>query len=227
MVRLARLVAIAALGVCRSASAADTSSSARPPALEGRTGCELWVGKVSGNDPSVLVEALICEGMNGAVTGQLQWSSLESGYSIRGIAGNWQGSDKLSLHDTEMTVSKPNPGWVFCAVDAYELVRTGDQLNGSYTSKKCNDRATVALTKKAAPPLVSPAPRELEPAAAPEKEDERAAEPLKRESSCTCETPRAATRDVASAAPLVALAVVSLARRRRRRCPSAKSKASW
>jgi MYXO-CTERM domain-containing protein len=222
-----RLVAVAVLLSSGLGRAADTSSSARPPALEGRTGCELWVGKVSGNDPSVLVEALLCEGMNGEVSGQLQWSSLESGYSIRDIAGRWQGKGTLSLHDTKMTVSKPNPGWVFCTVDSYDLVRTGDQLNGSYTSRKCNDRASVALTKKAAPPPVIPAPSEIEPAA-PDRanEDERAPERRQRDSSCACETPHAAPSELAAAAPLALLALVSLSRRRSR-CRAAKPRASW
>lgn len=219
-----RLLAIAMSLSPGLARAADTSSSARPPALEGRTGCELWVGKVSGNDPSVLVEALICEGMNGVVSGQLQWSSLESGYSIRDIAGTWQGRDKLSLHDTKMTVSKPNPGWVFCAVDAYTLARTGDQLNGSYTSRKCNDNATVTLTKKVAPSVLPAAPSEPD-AIAPATPETREADAAKPQSSCACEVSRVATVDVASMP--VALALVSFARRRRRRCRAARPRASW
>jgi hypothetical protein len=218
------LLAVASLLWPGVAIARDTGSSARPPALEGKTGCELWVGKVSGNDPSVLVEALICEGMNGAVSGQLQWSSLQSGYSIRDIAGNWQGRDKLSLHDTKMTVSKPNAGWVFCTVDAYELSRTGDQLNGSYVSRKCNDRATVTLTKKAAPP-VAPGPAEPEPV---EPEPARAIEESERpkeRSSCACEAPHARAHDAGS--PLLALALVSCVRRWRGRSHAAKPRASW
>jgi hypothetical protein len=220
------LLAFASMLWPLAANAKDTDSSARPPALEGKSGCELWVGKVSGNDPSVVVEALICEGMNGAVTGQLQWSSLQSGYSIRDIAGSWQGRDKLSLHDTKMAVSKPNAGWVFCTVDAYELSRTGDQLNGSYTSRKCNDRATVTLTKKAAPPVVVP-PAPAEPEAA-EPEPARAIEESTRpqkESSCACEAPRAAAHE--AGLPLLALALVSCARRWRGRSHAAKPRGSW
>lgn len=207
------------------ANAADTTSSARPPALEGKTGCELWVGKVSGNDPSVLVEALICDGLNGSVSGQLQWSSLQSGYSIRDIAGSWLSRDKVVLHDTKMAVSKPNPGWVFCPVDSYELTRSGDQLNGFYISKKCSDRATVALTKKASPPVVvPPAPPEPEvvtPDPATEPPSRRPAD----KSSCACEAP-AAPPGGAWLAALV-LPVVSCARRRRARSRATRSRGSW
>lgn len=201
-----------------TALARDTQSSARPPPLEGRTGCELWVGKVSGNDPSVLIEALLCEGMDGAVSGQLQWSSLESGYSIRDIAGRREG-DKLHLHDTKMPVAKPNPGWVFCAVDSYELTRSGDQLNGTYLSKKCNDRATVALTKKGAPTPAQSASPDRDPVAdmdpAPQSEPMRDAKP--ETSSCACRTSPNEASSREAAAAFLACALVSFARRARSR----------
>jgi MYXO-CTERM domain-containing protein len=209
------------------ARAADTESSGRPPALEGRTGCELWVGKVSGNDPSVLVEALICEGINGAVTGQLQWSSLQSGYSIRDIAGSWKGSDKLNLHDTKIAVSKPNPGWQFCQVDSYDLTRSGDQLRGSYHSQKCNDRASVTLTKKAVQPSLPPAVPEAEQnPVEPAPEATRGEEAPSAKSSCACRTAGEDARD-GSCAAFFALALLRLARRRRARSLAASSAGSW
>lgn len=198
-----------------SAVAADTQSSVRPPALEGRTGCELWVGTVSGNDPSVLVEALICEGMNRAVTGQLQWSSLTSGYSVRDISGNWsEDHAKLSLHDTKIVVNKPNPTWVFCAVDQYDLTRAGDKLAGSYRSQKCNDTAAVRLTKKVQPEIALPPPVD-DPA--PSEPDEHAPEievtrkaPL---SSCLCGTTR---NQPSTAGGWLAMGALALAVRRAR-----------
>jgi hypothetical protein len=173
------------------ALAADTQSSARPPALEGRTGCELWVGTVSGNDPSVLVEALVCEGINGAVTGQLQWSSLQSGYSIRDVAGSWsEGHAKLTLHDTKLVVNKPKPGWVFCEVDQYDLARTGDKLDGSYRSQKCHDTATVKLAKKAQQPEVAPAAPVDDPGAGESEAHEVEDTKKVPTSSCLCEAAR-------------------------------------
>jgi len=193
--------------------AADSPSSARPPALEGRTGCELWVGTVSGNDPSVLVEALICEGMNRAVTGQLQWSSLTSGYSVRDISGSWsEGRAKLSLRDTKIAVNKPNPTWVFCQVDQYDLSRTGDKLDGSYRSEKCHDTARVKLTKKLQPEVALP-PAVDDPA--PSQPDAVEVEETKKApvSSCLCET--AAIRSSTCGAWL-AIGALALAFRRAR-----------
>jgi hypothetical protein len=232
--RRAALVAAALAAWPADARGADTDSSARPPALEGRTGCELWVGTVSGNDPSVLVEALICEGMNGAVTGQLQWSSLKSGYSIRDIAGDWKGRDALRLHDTKMAVSKPNPGWVFCLVDSYELTRNGDKLTGFYTSKKCSDRATVALTKKAVPaaPLPpepspsEPSPSEPMPSDLDPRADAEPAKPTTPPSACACRSVGAEANDARGAALLAGAALVSCARRKRARSRAAMSRAS-
>src|SRR5229473_3460381 len=56
--------------------------SERPPPLEPQAGCELWHGTFSGNDPSVLVEARLCTDEQAGITGDVQWSSLVSGYNV-------------------------------------------------------------------------------------------------------------------------------------------------
>ncbi|MEM9192685.1 MAG: hypothetical protein AAGF12_26160 [Myxococcota bacterium] len=122
------------------------AAEARPPLLEAEEGCELWLGTASGNDPSVRVNLRLCG--EAEVTGQFQWSSTESGWNLRSVAGQWSG-DTLIARDTGILQEAPRPGWRFCEVDRYELRRTGDQLVGTYRSEACSDRAEMRLTRVA------------------------------------------------------------------------------
>ncbi len=218
--RIAELLLIGA-GLLSAPSTvwARTEPAARPPPLEGRTGCELWVGTVSGNDPSVLVEALICEGIDGSVSGQLQWSSLTSGYSIRDISGQWsQSRDKLAMSDSRIVVNKPNPGWRFCTVDQYDLTLIAPtKLRGSYRSSACSDTAKVELDKKVVPapvPTLEPEEPSPPPASEPEAESRDPKQPAA--SGCSCRS--AADDGAAGGSVLTALALLALTRRRVRRC---------
>lgn len=121
--------------------------ASRPPPLPPEVGCELWRGAVSGNDPSVLVEARLCpEGDR--VRGVLQWSSTRSGWNRRSIEGAWDaGRTHLTMRDLAVVEQRPQPGWVFCPVDHYDLTRPAPvTLTGTYDSAACRDHATVSLT---------------------------------------------------------------------------------
>lgn len=186
-----------------TAGASAAPITQRPQPLEGKSGCDLWKGTVSGNDPSVLVELLVCESIGGGVTGQLQWSSLKSGYSIREIAGEWsKDRQKLLIHDTALVVDKPNFGWKFCTVDLYDLALTSKtRLLGTYTASKCPDTATVdlSLVERPAPKVVIPEPEE-EPNVGADRPDSDVRDPKPEEkSSCLCSTPGGAS---ASSGPL-------------------------
>lgn len=118
----------------------------RPPPLRPQAGCELWHGTFSGNDPSVLVEARLCTDDQNQVNGEIQWSSLRSGYNIRQVVGSRAPTRRLLLHDVRFRDSRPRAGWRFCLIDHYVLDPEGrDRLVGSYHSIACNDHARIDL----------------------------------------------------------------------------------
>jgi hypothetical protein len=118
----------------------------RPPPLKEQRGCEVWYGTFSGNDPTVLVEARLCNDSQGAVGGVVQWSSLRSGYNIREVSGMRDAAGRLMLHDTQFMVNRPMNGWQFCLIDSYVLApQGGGEIIGSYESVACNDYASVDL----------------------------------------------------------------------------------
>jgi hypothetical protein len=95
------------------------------------------------------VQLVLCDQANDTVEGVLQWSSERSGWSRRAVSGTKKTKEKqtsFSLRDDSFLENKPNDGWRFCLVDEYKLTQERDRLSGSYTSKACNDRATVSLT---------------------------------------------------------------------------------
>jgi len=109
--------------------------------------CTTWTGSVSGNDPSVAFAGQICEDKNGNVEGKLTWTSNLSGVSVRQVAGAWsKDHTSLTMHDVGFVESRPNPGWMFCLVDEYDLAGDRSALAGSYHSAKCHDDARVTLS---------------------------------------------------------------------------------
>ena len=132
------------------------TATARPKPLEDLAGCERWTGRAHGNDPTVLVDVRLCP--KGAdLAGEVQWSSLKSGWNLRKVRGSWSADGRtLTLRDVSIVQEKPNPGWRFCTIDRYRLERAGeDSLQGSYHSKACRDEAKVSLTRQATAPASS------------------------------------------------------------------------
>ncbi len=118
----------------------------RPPPLAPPTGCELWVGRASGNDPSTQIELQLCPQADGSVAGALQWSSTVSGWNVRDVSGRLQpDGTTLFLRDDRVREERPEPGWRFCTVDRYTLARSGDRMTGRYHSTACRDDGTVTL----------------------------------------------------------------------------------
>ncbi len=208
---LALLVVLAS-----TAAHAQIQDTRRPPPLEKAPECELWKGKVSGNDPSVEVEMRLCAAAGDEVTGVFQWSSLRSGWNRRALVGRWSdGRTKLALRDASILEERPQPGWRFCTVDDYDLTLTAPgALDGTYRSKACNDTAKVnlklegpATAPATAPP---PAPPPPAPPAAP------SAPPAETKSRGLCSfAPPGGPRPVPAIA-LLAGAVLAGVRRRRR-----------
>ena len=145
----ARGMGLLALGLLVMAPAGEALAVRRPAPLVAPEGCELWVGTVSGNDPSVKVELVLCPEGN-AVRGTLQWSSTLSGSNVRDVQGSWDASRRsLTLRDLRVRDQHPEPGWRFCVVDDYRLTRTpGGALHGTYFSSACRDRARVRLQRR-------------------------------------------------------------------------------
>ncbi len=145
---------------------AGEARAGRPPPLPGEEGCELWRGGASGNDPTVLVEVSLCGAGDGRITGRLQWSSLRSGWNLRRIEGRWStdGRRQLSLRDVEILEERPEPGWMFCVIDRYDLtpVRPG-RLEGSYVSRRCDDHASIWLERQESPPVTDAGPETPRP----------------------------------------------------------------
>ena len=172
------LVWLLVVGAVSSSSHAQTiqEQAPRPPPLPPEPGRELWRGTVRGNDPSVQVEARLCpEGDR--IVGMLQWSSTVSGWNRRSVEGAWEaGRTRLVMRDTAVVEQRPQPGWVFCTVDRYELSPTAPGvLDGTYDSAACRDHAITHLqlvstdesplprtvdrpTPPAPPPTVPPPP---------------------------------------------------------------------
>jgi hypothetical protein len=109
------------------------------------------------------------EGEN--VTGEMQWSSLVSGWSVRPVEGSWNG-DTLVMRDLRLSENRPQPGWMFCTVDRWELRRTGNRLEGTYDSAACRDHATVWLERmEDDAPAPRPAPGSVDPPSGPSTPD--------------------------------------------------------
>ncbi len=126
----------------------ESPNVGRPPPLQAEAGCELWRGKFSGNDPSVMVEARLCSDQRGRVTGVVQWSSLKSGYNLREVEGLRAPNGDVSLYDVRFREYHPKFSWTFCLIDRYTLAREGEErLVGSYVSQSCHDNAQVDLTR--------------------------------------------------------------------------------
>lgn len=128
----------------------------RPRQLPDRAGCEHYRGTARGNDPSVQLDVVLCpQGTD--VSGDVQWSSLQSGWNLRRVSGTWDG-DALRMRDLKVIEAKPEPGWRFCEIDTYALVRTDGGLAGTYRSAACDDAAELTLTRVDAP-TPSPGPQ--------------------------------------------------------------------
>lgn len=140
---------------------AEARALEHPTELPAQAGCERWKGGSSGNDPSARLMFVLCqEGQN--VTGEMQWSSLVSGWSVRPIEGSWNG-DTLVMRDLRLSENRPEPGWMFCTVDRWELRRAGNRLEGTYDSAACRDHATVWLERMEDAPAPGQPPGSVEP----------------------------------------------------------------
>jgi hypothetical protein len=109
-----------------------------------------WVGTIRGNDQAVTaVFRLRQEGDR--LQGTLRWNSPVSGVSVREVAGSFDPEQSsLCLEDVRFLQSDPNPLWMFCLVDQYQLVldeATG-RLRGEYWSEGCADRASLDLRRE-------------------------------------------------------------------------------
>lgn len=183
MPRERRLVTAVMLLVITQSGAAWAQSPVqetrrRPPPLEPAPECAIWKGTVSGNDPSVEIEMKLCPSGD-AVSGMMQWSSLKSGWNRRAIEGRWtEDRSALTLRDTSVVESRPEPGWRFCEVDQYDLkLASPGNLEGTYRSIACNDNATVKLTLQPgtvpATPIMTAPPIPPPVAASPPRETKR------------------------------------------------------
>ena len=132
----------------------------RPPPLPPEQGCELWRGTSSGNDPTVQLEVRLCA-TGTALHGVIQWSSTRSGWNRRSLAGEaLDGGARVVMRDLAILEQLPQPGWMFCTVDRYELVRSpADVLAGRYDSEACTDHGRIDLRLVGtAPPDPAPPP---------------------------------------------------------------------
>lgn len=128
--------ALLALGCKQPSSLPPVADVVVPP------GCAQFRGAVTGNDRTQ-VRLVLCRTAQG-FQGWIRYASETSGWSLREVAGQLDG-DALVLHDVRFLENHPERGWEFCLVDRYDLERTGDFVDGRYSSTLCDDRARIAL----------------------------------------------------------------------------------
>ncbi len=216
-----RIVELASLGLGLSLSASPAFAGvARPDPLASQANCDSYQGTSApgANDPTQLFELRVCPSTTG-VSARLQSSSLVSGFSVRASEGSWDPSGQtLTLAETSFIVSRPEPGWRFCLIDALVLTKTETGLEGTYVSVACDDRASLkldAILPASAPALappepVSPEPRPPEPR--PPSESPSTLVGLDEPSTCACRS-----LDDRRPSPMLALlAIAGLAGIRRR-----------
>jgi hypothetical protein len=165
--RVSCLGLLAVALVAPASARATEPESWRPPPLEATDTCDVYTGKASGNDPTILLELKVCAGPAG-VKGQTQYSGMSSGWSKREFTGAWSGL-VLELHESAVVEQKPSPGWRFCTIDRYALTLdpATNQLSGTYDSAACDDHARVTLKLTARAPKSAERPDALPPSPAP------------------------------------------------------------
>ncbi|MBI5515029.1 MAG: hypothetical protein HY909_14735 [Deltaproteobacteria bacterium] len=135
----------------------------RPQDLSPEPGCALWVGRLTGNDPTGEAQLRLCPRGALEVHGEFQWSSLQSGWDRRALEGAWDASHTvLTLHDTRMLESHPADGWTLCTADRYELRPSQPgTLSGGFWSEACQDNGTLVLSfvREVPDPSAPPRPR--------------------------------------------------------------------
>ncbi|MEZ4239734.1 MAG: hypothetical protein R3F59_26975 [Myxococcota bacterium] len=109
----------------------------------GAPSCTCFAGASHGND-EVRTHLQLCTAGD-TVAGTLDWVGSRSGTNTRALSGTLTPSGYL-LRDDAITAQAPNPPWVFCRVDRYDLRLTPDGgLQGTYRSDSCRDTATMQL----------------------------------------------------------------------------------
>jgi hypothetical protein len=135
----------------------------RPPDLGDQPGCALWVGRLTGNDPTGEAQLKLCARGPTHVDGEFQWSSLQSGWDRRALEGDWNAEHtELTLHDTRMLESHPAEGWTLCVAERYTLRPGGTGvLLGGFWSEACQDHGTLTLqfSREVPDPVVPARPR--------------------------------------------------------------------
>lgn len=147
MTKRRAMLVLAVLALC-GVVVAGAHALERPPALQQQGGCELWHGRGSGNDRSMIDEVRICPTGPNTFNGILQHSSTEGGFGIRTIVGRVEGGTHYIFTDTGYIRNEPANGWRFCLVDpdGYRLERTSHtHLAGHYVSSDCDDHGTMTL----------------------------------------------------------------------------------
>ncbi len=122
--------------------------SRRPPPLQRPPMCELWRGQARGNDPSQVIEMVLCvDGRN--VRGTFQTSSLNSGWSKRTFVGTViEPGQRMALREVEFLDNRPNSGWMFCLIDQYDLRFTSQiHLESDYHSTACRDDGHISADR--------------------------------------------------------------------------------
>ena len=114
--------------------------------------CHVFQGNAAGNDPTGSLEITLCR-EDRRVDGWLRWRG-QSGQSLSHLRGVVDARARVRLVDMEAIVDAPNPGWVFCYDDIYDLRFDADKnaLRGRFDSSACNDHGSIQLARGPALP---------------------------------------------------------------------------
>lgn len=122
----------------------DAWRPAQPPVPEG---CSLWEGAREGDSADVLLELVLCDGIElDTVTGELQISG-DGEWSLRRVKGE-RVTGGLWLTDVEPVREGPTDGGRYCWVDDYHLdVPAQDWMEGTAFSVSCDEALQVVLER--------------------------------------------------------------------------------
>jgi len=107
--------------------------------------CRSFDGGLSGNDPDAATTMVLCRS-DDRLYGRLRVEGA-SGVSVGELVGEVGPAGRVLLIDVDALVNDPQPGWMFCFDDLFDLRwdPVAQRLAGTYRSEQCDDTGTIVV----------------------------------------------------------------------------------